>query len=602
MRQWEDKQMKMIRNTSLALSGPPLARLGTMFLQVAVIAGLAATSVPARAQILESGQRFTPVAAQQLMVVSGEAQASIVGREVMRSGGNAVDAAVATAFALAVTLPRAGNIGGGGFMIIHRADTGENVAIDYRELAPAAADRDMFLDEAGEASTEKSRYSGLAVGVPGTVAGLALAHERYGSGNFSLAELVAPAIALAQDGFEVSPDLAETLGDESVRERLEADPESRGMFYRNGAPPAPGTLLTLPGLAATLTAIAENGPAGFYEGPVAEAIVAAVNARGGRMDLADLAGYEAVVREPVRGTFEGYDIVSMPPPSSGGIHLVQMLNILEGAPFAEYGLNSADMVHLMAEAARRAYADRAVYLGDPDFVDVPVAALTDKGYAETLRGEIDMAAATPSSEVNADRAKLPKESDETTHFSVIDGEGNAVSNTYTLNFSFGVGFAAEGTGVLLNNELDDFSAKPGVPNAYGLIGGEANAVEPRKRPLSSMTPTIVLRDGAPFLVTGTPGGSRIITTTLQVILNATVHGRDIMTATAAPRTHHQWYPDYIRIEEGFSPDTIRLLEEKGHEVRIQNAMGATQSILVGPDGTRYGATDPRRPDGLAAGE
>ena len=554
------------------------------------------------AQILEQGARFTPVTARQLMVVSEDAQASIVGREIMRAGGNAVDAAVATAFALAVTLPRAGNIGGGGFMVIHLAETGENVAIDYRERAPAAAERDMFLDEAGEASTEKSRYSGLAVGVPGTVAGLALAHERYGSGAFTLAELLAPAIALAGEGFEVSPALAETLADTRVRERLEADPEARHMFYRDGEPPSPGTLLTLPNLAATLTAIAEEGPAGFYEGPVAEAIVAAVNARGGAMTPADLAGYEAKLREPVHGTFEGYDIVSMPPPSSGGVHLVQMLNILEGAPLAEYGLNSAATVHLMAEAARRAYADRAVYLGDPDFVDVPVAQLTDKGYAETLRGEIDLEAATPSSEVNADRAKLPKESDETTHFSVIDGAGNAVSNTYTLNFSFGVGFGAEGTGVLLNNELDDFSAKPGVPNAYGLIGGAANAVEPQKRPLSSMTPTIVLKDGAPFLVTGTPGGSRIITTTLQVILNATVHGRDIMTATAAPRMHHQWLPDYIRIEEGFSPDTIRLLEEKGHEVRIQDAMGATQSIMVGPDGTRYGATDPRRPDGLAAGD
>ncbi len=562
--------------------------------------GLAAS--PGAAQILAEGQRFSPVEADRLMVVSEEAQATLAGLAVMREGGNAVDAAVATAFTLAVTLPRAGNIGGGGFMVIHLAQTGEAVAIDYRERATDAAERDMFLDEDGEASPEKSRFSGLAVGVPGTVAGLALAHERYGSGKFSLAELIAPALALARDGFTVTPELAETLGNERVRERLMADPEARHMFYRDGAPPAVGTRLTLPHLANTLEAIAENGPAGFYRGPVAEAIVATVNARGGRMDLADLADYEAVVREPVRGTFEGYEIVSMPPPSSGGVHLVQMLNILEGAPFAEYGLNSADMVHLMAEAARRAYADRAVYLGDPDFVDVPVAALTDKAYAGTLRSEIDMAAATPSTEVRADQAKLPYESDQTTHFSVIDAAGNAVSNTYTLNFSFGVGFAAEGAGVLLNNELDDFSAKPGVPNAYGLVGGEANAVAPRKRPLSSMTPTIVLRDGKPYLVTGTPGGSRIITTTLQVILNATVHERDIMTATAAPRMHHQWLPDYIRIEEGFSPDTIRLLKEKGHDVRIQNAMGATQSIMVGPDGTRYGASDPRRPDGLAAGD
>ncbi|MEO1106026.1 MAG: gamma-glutamyltransferase, partial [Pseudomonadota bacterium] len=311
---------------------------------------------------------------------------------------------------------------------------------------------------------------------------------------------------------------------------------------------------------------------------------------------------EAVVREPVTGSFKGYEIVSMPPPSSGGIHLVQMLNILEDAPFEAYGLNSAAMIHLMAEAAKHAYADRAVYLGDPDFVDIPQEGLTSKAYASTLRDKISMDRATPSDEIAADPASLPAESNETTHYSVVDSEGNAVSNTYTLNFSFGVGFGASGTGILLNNELDDFSAKPGVPNAYGLIGGEANAVAPRKRPLSSMTPTIVLEDGKAKIVTGSPGGSRIITTTMQIILNATVHERDIMTATHAPRVHHQWLPDYIRIEEGLSHDTIKLLEEKGHDVRVRASMGATQSIEVGPDGQLYGASDPRRPGGLAAGD
>lgn len=570
-------------------------------LRIALLLGFVGFLAPAQAQIVADGQRFHAVPARDHMVVSQEAQASLVGREILRAGGNAVDAAVATGFALAVTLPRAGNLGGGGFMVIHRAD-GDNIALDYRETAPASHFRDVFLDEKGEASSDKSRWSGLAVGVPGTVAGLALAHERYGSGDFTLAELMAPAIALAKDGFTVSPALADILADERVRERLEADPEAREMFYRDGSPPAAGSKLTLPHLAGTLERIAAEGPSGFYEGPVAEAIVATVAAHGGDMTLADLAQYEPKVREPVIGTFRGDTIVSMPPPSSGGVHLVQMLNILEDAPFGNFGLNSADMIHLMVEAARRAYADRALYLGDPDYVDVPVAALIDKGYAQKLRAEIDPDRATPSSEVSASPDKLPKESDQTTHFSVLDGEGNAVSNTYTLNFSFGVGFAAEGVGVLLNNELDDFSAKPGVPNAYGLVGGEANAVAPRKRPLSSMTPTIVLREGKPLLVTGTPGGSRIITTTMQVILNALVHERDIMTATAAPRVHHQWLPDYIRVEEGISFDTIRLLEEKGHTVKQQSAMGSVQSIMVEPDGMIAGASDPRTPGGLAAGD
>jgi len=573
--------------------------------QRALAAGLCLAvlaAAPAGAQILAEAQRFHPVTARDHMVVSQEAQASRVGRDILRAGGNAVDAAVAVGFALAVTLPRAGNIGGGGFMIVHDGETGESLAIDYRERAPAAATRDMFLDESGEASPEKSRRSGLAVGVPGTVAGLTLAHERYGSGRFSLAELLAPAIALAREGFVVSDGLADALRSERLRERLQADPEARSMFFAQGEPPLAGERLQIPALADTLERIAREGPAGFYEGPVAQAIVETVNARGGRMALDDLSSYAPAVRAPVRGAFGDLTIVSMPPPSSGGVHLVQMLNILEGEPLAEYGLNSAASIHLMAEAARRAYADRAVYLGDPDFVDVPVGALTSKTYAAALRGEIDRERATPSGEVAADPGRLPEESNETTHFSVIDADGNAVSNTYTLNFSFGVGFGATGTGILLNNELDDFSAKPGVPNAYGLIGGEANAVEPRKRPLSSMTPTIVLRDGDVHIVTGSPGGSRIITTTMQVILNATVHGRDIMTATAAPRVHHQWLPDYIRIEEGISEDTVRILEGMGHEVRLEPSMGATQSIMVMPDGLLHGASDPRRPDGLALGD
>ncbi|UOM32951.1 gamma-glutamyltransferase [Acuticoccus sp. I52.16.1] len=586
--------MSRIRRLDRLARGAPLR----------VLAGAAAvvlTLAPAGAQDAMDGQRFVPVRAETHMVVSQERQASEVGREIMRRGGNAVDAAVATAFALAVTLPRAGNIGGGGFMIVHMAASGETVAIDSRETAPAAATPDMFLDARGEADPELSRRSGLAVGVPGTVAGLALAHERYGSGALTFAELVAPAVTLAREGFEVGSDTAAALAHPSTTERLLADPQMAAAYYPGGAAPSGGDRLTLPALADTLEAIADGGPEAFYGGEIAQGIVDAVGARGGRMTLEDLAGYEAKVREPVRGTFKDYEVLSMPPPSSGGVHLVQMLNTLERQPFGTYGLNSADMIHVMAEAAKYAYADRAVYLGDPDFVDVPVAALTSKEYARQIEAKIDLDVATPSEQIAADPGALPRESNETTHFSVIDEDGNAVSMTTTLNFSFGVGFGTRG-GFLLNNELDDFSAKPGVPNAYGLVGGEANAVGPVKRPLSSMTPTILLKDGDVSLVTGSPGGSRIITTVLQVILNATVHERNIATATNAPRVHHQWLPDYIRIEEGINHDTIRLLEEKGHDVRIMSAMGSAQSIQVGPEGALYGASDPRRPGGAAVGD
>ncbi|WP_420391328.1 gamma-glutamyltransferase [Acuticoccus sp.] len=568
--------------------------------RVVVTALAVAVSAPAASQIVADGERFHPVTAERHMVVSQEAEATRVGLDVLRRGGNAVDAAVATAFALAVTLPRAGNIGGGGFMIVHLAGTSEAAAVDFREVAPVAADRDMFLGPDGEADPELSRRSGLAVGVPGTVAGLALAHERYGSGTLDFAELVAPAVTLARDGFTVSEDTASALATPEVMERLTADPAASA-YYPEGSAPEGGRTLRLPALAGTLQAIADGGPSAFYEGEVAQGLVDAVNARGGRMTVEDLAGYEAKVREPVRGTFGDTEVISMPPPSSGGVHLVQLLNTLADVPLAEYGLNSADAIHAMAEASKQAYADRALYLGDPDFVEVPVAALTSQDYADTIATRIDMARATPSTEIAADPGALPAEGNETTHFSVVDAEGNAASVTTTLNFSFGVGFAAPG-GFLLNNELDDFSAKPGVPNAYGLIGGEANAVEPAKRPLSSMTPTILTRDGEVALVTGSPGGSRIITTVLQVILNWTVHERNIAAATAAPRVHHQWLPDEIRVEEGISPDTVRLLEARGHTVVRRDAMGATQSIAVAPDGTLTGASDPRRPGGLAAGD
>jgi gamma-glutamyltranspeptidase / glutathione hydrolase len=540
--------------------------------------------------------RVHPVYGTQGMVATQEELATGAGLGVLQKGGNAVDAAATIAFVLAVTLPQAGNLGGGGFMVVYDADSGETVAIDYREMSGAAAFRDMYLDQQGEADPEKSRYSGLAVGVPGTVAGMALALEKFGT--ISLAEALEPAIALAQSGITVTPDLAQSL--QSSAEELQQWPSSTKVFFKNGTEPyQPGDTLVQADLAESMKLLASAGPAAFYGGPIGEKIVAEVSRAGGHLTIDDFEAYEAVLREPVRGTYHGFEIVSMPPPSSGGVHIVQILNTLEDVPISEFGPNSAATIHHMAEAMKYAYADRSEYLCDPDFVDVPIEALTSKDYAKEIRSKIDPDHAAAAADIKpGDLA--PYESPNTTHFSVVDKDGNAVANTYTINFSYGTGLVADGTGILLNNELDDFSAKPGVPNAYGLIGGDANAVEPRKRPLSSMSPTLVLEDGRPFLVTGSPGGSRIITTTLQVIMNVIDHDMNVAEATHAPRIHHQWLPDELRIEEGISPDTIRLLEQKGHVVSVQDAMGSTQSIMVTDDGL-FGSSDPRRAGSLALG-
>jgi gamma-glutamyltranspeptidase/glutathione hydrolase len=572
---------------------PQRSLIGTAFCLTLSVSFAAAAQQQA---IFSDRDLVHPVYGRNGMVASQEAVATGIGLEVLQQGGNAVDAAVSVAFALAVTLPRAGNLGGGGFMVVHDAESGETVAIDYREMSGEAAFRDMYLDEAGEADSDKSRYSGLAVGVPGTVAGMALALERYGT--ISLADALAPAIALAENGIEASEDLSDSL--KGLTERLQKWPSSTEVFYKEGGVPfEPGETLVQADLAVSMKAIAAGGPAAFYQGPIAEKIVAAVEATGGHLTLDDFKAYEVKLREPATGTYRGYEIHSMPPPSSGGIHIVQILNTLEGVAIGDLGHNSADTIHYMAEAMKYAYADRSEYLGDPDFVDVPGSALTSKAYAADILGRIDETRAATAAEIKpGDLA--PYESDQTTHFSVVDEAGNAVANTYTINFSYGSGLVADGTGILLNNELDDFSAKPGVPNAYGLIGGDANAVEPRKRPLSSMSPTIVLRDGTPFLVTGSPGGSRIITTTLQVIMNVIDHDMNVAEATYAPRIHHQWLPDELRIEEGISPDTIRLLEQRGQNVVVKDAMGSTQSIMVTEDGL-YGASDPRTPGALTAG-
>lgn len=536
-----------------------------------------------------------PVAATHGMVVAQERIAAEIGRDVLARGGNAVDAAVATGFAMAVTYPRAGNIGGGGFMLIHLA-SGEDVAIDYRETAPAAATRDMFLGDDGKPDPKKSRDQALGIGVPGTVAGLALALERHGSGRFSLAELLAPAIALARDGFTVEDDIADTLP--QWQRRLLQWPASRKIFARDdGTPLRRGDRLIQSELAATLQAIAAKGASGFYDGEVADKLVAAIRASGGILTREDLRSYRAESRTPVRGSYRGLDIVSMPLPSSGGTVLIETLNILEGFDLRGMGAGSVDGLHVLIEAMKRAYADRARYLGDPAFVRAPVARLVAKDYAARQRATIDMARATPW---NDSALTPPREGDNTTHFSVADQFGNAVSNTYTLNFSYGLGLVADGTGVLLNNELDDFTAAPGASNAYGLVGFEANLPGPGKRPLSSMSPTIVLKDGRPLLVTGSPGGSRIISTVLQVIVNALDFDMDIAAAVAAPRLHHQWLPDEVRVEQGFPDATLEALRSRGHRIAMPLGQTSANSILITPQGLR-GAPDPRTRGATAAG-
>ena len=537
-----------------------------------------------------------PLWAKNGMVASQEALASDIGLKILKDGGNAVDAGVAVGFALAVTLPRAGNIGGGGFMMIYDAKQGKTVALDYREKAPSAATRDMYLDEEGNAVSDLSRYHGLAVGVPGTVAGLLKALEEHGT--MSRGQVMAPAIALAENGIEVTAGLSESL--EALSDRMQKWPSTKKVFFKpDGSAYQPGERLKQPELARSLKLIAAKGADGFYKGETARKIVKAVNEAGGSMSMKDLANYQAIARAPVKGNYRGYEIVSMPPPSSGGIHIIQILNILEGYPLKDYGQNSAQTIHLMAEAMQLAYADRAEYLGDSDFIDVPTSGLTSQAYADKLRSLINPNKATPASTIKANNP-LPYESDQTTHFSVVDKDGNAIANTYTLNFSYGTGLVADGTGILLNNEMDDFSAKPGVPNGYGLLGGEANAVEANKRPLSSMSPTLVFKDSKPYIVTGSPGGSRIITTVLQVISNVIDHDMNIAEATHAPRIHDQWLPDEIRVEKALNIDTVKKLESMGHKVSPKAAMGSTQSIMMTPNGI-YGSSDPRIVDAAVVG-
>jgi len=557
------------------------------------------------------GASRQPVRARHGIVAATNQLAARVGVEVLQRGGNAIDAAIAVAFALAITHPSAGNLGGGGFMMI-RLKNGKTTAIDYREMAPAAATRDVYLDQNGNLiKGERGSLLGYrAAGVPGTVRGMELALKKYGSGKISWAQLIEPARKLAINGFPVSDSLARALSKKKPQFELYED--SRKIFLNNGRLYREGDMLRQPELAATLARLQRNGARDFYEGKTAQLIVADIKRHNGLITLGDLKSYVAKEREAVRGSYRGFEVITMAPPSSGGVILIEMLNILEGYDLKQMGAASADRYHFMAEAMRRAYADRAEYLGDADFASIPVSGLIDKNYAKKLRATINPDRASTSAEI---RFGDPPgaESGSTTHFTIVDAEGNAVANSYTLNDSYGAKVVAKGTGFLLNNEMDDFAAKPGTANMYGLIQGERNAIAPRKRPLSAMTPTFVLRrDGSLWFAIGSPGGATIINTVLQIITNIIDYDMNLQQAIDAPRIHNQWLPDEVAYEPyALSEDTLRILRSRGHTVRIRpdagwsdgdGYMGDAAGVMIEEkSGMRLGATDPRRSDGLALG-
>ena len=538
-----------------------------------------------------------PVRAENGMVVSASGIASRVGADVLSAGGNAVDAAVAVAFTLAVTFPSAGNLGGGGFMVIYIADEQLATTIDYREQAPSAASRDMYLDDEGNVIEGASTEGHRSVAVPGTVAGLLYALEKYGS--LGPAQVIAPAIELARDGFTVDDYLEASLLRSSPR--LINNPESKRRFLNDGAGVSAGDLLVQKDLARTLERIAQHGRDGFYAGPTADLLVREMRAGDGLITLADLSAYQPRERTPIEGFYRGYRILSMPPPSSGGTILVQMLNMMETIDVAALDPLSSRHVHRLAEVMKRAFADRAEFMGDPEFVDVPVSGLTDKQYARLRSGDIRPDRTRLARELGAGDP-WPFESEETTHFSVVDGNGNAVSNTYTLNYSYGSGVTVTGAGFLLNNIMDNFAAKQGVPNGYGLIQGEANSIAAGKRPLSSMTPSIVLEGNEVRLVVGTPGGPTIINTVFQIIMDVLDHGLNVQQAVDLPRIHHQWLPDAIQYEKGALVEDVRTaLLDKGHELLERGLIGDAQAIFIDPETKiRYGGADPRR-GGVAVG-
>lgn len=559
-----------------------------------LLATAAAVVLIAHASIVDAAGR-APARGMNGIVASSSAHASEVGVQVLRDGGNAVDAAIATAFAMAVTWPTAGNIGGGGFLVYHGAD-GTTTTFDFREKAPLAASEDMYLDENGEIQDNINHDSILAVGVPGTVAGLELAHQRLGTKPWR--ELVAPAVKLAREGIPISWQLHDSF--KGRKSRWDRYPSSAKVFLkRDGSFYQPGDIWKQPDLAKTLKRIEREGADGFYKGRTATLIADHMAANGGLITLEDLAKYEAVERAPITGNYRGYEIVSMPPPSSGGVTMVEMLNILEGFDLAGMGHNSAQYLHVLTEAMRRAYADRANYLGDPDFnEDMPIGRLTSKEHAADLRGSISLTSASASDPALFAQAY---ESNETTHFSVVDKDGNMVSLTYTLEWGYGSHIVVEGAGFLLNNEMGDFNAQPGITDERGRIGTAANRIRPEKRMLSSMTPTIVAKDGVPLFATGSPGGKTIINTSMQTVLNVIDHGMNIAEAIEAPRIHHQWLPDMTVFERsGISPDTRKLYEAFGHTIREVRGIGSAMGVYRDPEtGILYGGADSRAEDGGA---
>ena len=540
-----------------------------------------------------------PVMGKSGMVASHNTLSSEIAAEILAGGGNAIDAGAALGFALAVTLPRAGNIGGGGFMLVHIAELDKTIAIDFRETAPARANRDMFFDANGNVVLDETyRFSHKSSAVPGSVAGLAHIVQKYGT--MSLAEVLEPAIRLARDGIKITYDLAADL---ARSQRLKNNPASLRKFYKpDGSNYEVGELFKQPDLAWTLSEIAEHGVSAFYSGSVAKKIVAGMEAHNGLITMEDLADYKVLEREPVRSTYRGYTIEAMPAPSSGGTHVIQMLNILENFPLAKMGPESSDALHVMAEAMKFSYADRSKYLGDPDFVEVPTETLISKAYAKDLAKRISMERALSSDQVEPGNLAI-YESDETTHYSVVDDEGNMVGNTYTLMFSFGSGVVIEGTGILMNNNMGNFTLRSDIPDAFGLMGSENNLISPNRRPVSSMSPVLVSRDGAPLLMTGSPGGSKIISANMQMILNVVEFGMNIADAAVAPRIHHQWKPEVLEIESGISPDTVSRLIDKGHNINFSQrsaGMGSLQTVMW-RDGLFYGYSDPRRPGAGAVG-
>jgi gamma-glutamyltranspeptidase/glutathione hydrolase len=553
-----------------------------------------ACSFNLEATIFNSKAIVHPEVGENGMVVSQHYLATNVGHSILEEGGNAYDASIAVAFALAVVLPRAGNIGGGGFMIMFDETSQQSYSIDYREVAPEAATKNMFLSSDGSVNKIKARQGVLSIGVPGTVYGMWEVHKKFGSLPWS--KLLAPAIQLAEDGFLVSPFMADGLN--RRYEKLGKYKDFNRIFYSN-YPVKMSQRLKQPNLANTLKIISVNGAKGFYEGEVAKKIDAFMKQNGGLITKKDLKNYRPIWRETLQGTFNEFEIISMGPPSSGGIHVIQMLNILENYDLMKMGHNSPTYTALLTESMKYAYADRSKYLGDPQFYDVPVQSLISKEYAKNIYKKIKLNQITSSDTINPG-SELKHESMDTTHFSVADKNGNIVSNTYTLNSGYGSGVIINGTGILMNNEMDDFVSAPGAPNQFGLIGGEANKIEPFKRPLSSMSPTIVLENGKPVFATGSPGGSRIITTVLQFLLNTLVFKMEISDATIAPRIHHQWKPDVLMLETGFDMLHAKKIESFGQKIYLSGPGTALESIEI-KDGLFYGFGDTRRPDSSAKG-